>query len=128
MAINQGKPSKSRVQKRTPDQPDERVTFNKGQLDSLSLGGLTLAQLTLEPGWRWSDSLKEVQGTSSCEEPHVIYHISGRLRVRMDDGEEQEFRAGEISLLPAGHDAWVVGNEPVKALEISGAFKDQEFR
>lgn len=128
MTITQSHSENSRMQKRTLDQPDDRKTFDKGRLDTLSVGGLTLARLNLQPGWKWSDSLKQVTNTDSCPEPHVIYHVSGRLRVRMDGGEEQEFGAGDVSLLPAGHDAWVVGNEPVVAVEISGSFHDREFR
>jgi mannose-6-phosphate isomerase-like protein (cupin superfamily) len=116
------------MQKRILDQPDDRTTFNKGRLDTISLAGLTLAQLTLEPGWKWSESLKEMKKTASCEEPHVIYHVSGRLRVRTNGGDEEEFGPGEVSLIPAGHDAWVVGNERVVALEIMGSFQDQEYR
>jgi hypothetical protein len=117
------------MMKRVIDQPDERMTFDKGRLDTVSLAGLTLAQLTLEPGWKWSESLKQMKGTDTCQEPHVIYHVTGRVRVRTNnDGNEQEFGPGEISLIPAGHDAWVVGNERVVALEIMESFADQEYR
>jgi hypothetical protein len=46
--------------------------------------------------------------------------VSGRIGVLMDDGSQQEFGPGEVSLLPPGHDAWVVGNDPVVVIDISG--------
>ena len=58
--------------------------------------------------------------TKSCEAPLLKYHVAGQLAVLMDDGSHAEFGPGEISLLPPGHGVWVVGNEPVVVLDISG--------
>ncbi|MGD0975707.1 MAG: hypothetical protein ABR866_16585 [Candidatus Korobacteraceae bacterium] len=58
--------------------------------------------------------------TRSREAPHLNLHILGRLHVVMDDGTEREFGPGELGLLPPGHDAWVVGDEPVVLIDISG--------
>jgi hypothetical protein len=71
-------------------------------------------------GWRWSESVKPIVKTEYCEAPHVSYHVSGRLRIRMADGTEQEFGPGDVGVVPPGHDAWVVGNEPVVVVDISG--------
>jgi hypothetical protein len=106
--------------KKTLVQPDEVRTFDKGKVELVTLGGITFGRATFEPGWRWSDSVKPLAGTVSCEAPHLQYHVSGRLRVRMDDGSEDEFGPGDVSLLPPGHDAWVVGPEPVVVLDVSG--------
>ena len=38
----------------------------------------------------------------------------------MQDGTEDEVGPGEVSLLPPGHDAWVVGNEPAVVIDLSG--------
>ncbi|HKV45824.1 MAG TPA: cupin domain-containing protein [bacterium] len=100
--------------------PDETRQFPKGKLELVTLGGITFGRATFEPGWKWSESLKPITKTKSCEAPHTNYHISGRLHVRMDDGTEAEFGPGDVSVLPPGHDAWVVGNEKVVVIDITG--------
>ncbi|HLW61521.1 MAG TPA: cupin domain-containing protein [bacterium] len=100
--------------------PDETRKFPKGTLELVTLGGITFGRATFEPGWKWSESLKPIAKTKSCEAPHTNYHISGRLHVRMDDGTEAEFGPGDVSVLPPGHDAWVVGNEKVVVIDITG--------
>jgi len=74
----------------------------------------------LEPGWRWADSVKPIAKTRSCEAPHFQYHVAGVLRVRMDDGTEFDCKAGDVSSLAPGHDAWVVGEEPVVVVDFQG--------
>jgi hypothetical protein len=101
-------------------QPDEVRTFEKGKLELVTLGGVTFGRATLEPGWKWSLHVKPLVNTKSCQAPHLQYHVSGRLGVRMDDGSEREFGPGEVSLLPPGHDAWVVGNEAVVLVDVQG--------
>ena len=113
-------PLMAKMQKRNLAHPEEKRTFDKGEIELITLGGVTFGRATLHPGWKWSASVKPLVKTKSCEAPHLQYHISGRLRVRMDDGSEDEFGPGEVSLLPPGHDAWVVGNEPVVVIDISG--------
>jgi hypothetical protein len=100
--------------------PDETRTFDKGRLDLVTLGGVTFGRGVLQPGWRWSSSVKPIAKTASCQAPHLQYHVSGRLGVRMDDGSTAEFGPGDVSMLPPGHDAWVVGDEPVVLVDISG--------
>jgi hypothetical protein len=102
------------------NKPDEVRTFDKGKLELINLDGRTVGRATLQPGWRWSQSVKPLANTKSCEAPHFQYHMSGTLRVKMDDGTERDFRTGDVSLLGAGHDAWVVGNEPVVVIDFQG--------
>lgn len=108
------------MQKKTLAQPDETRDFPLGRLELVTLGGVTFGRGVFQPGWRWSTSVKQLAKTASCEAPHLQYHVSGRLGVRMDDGSEMEFGPGDVSLLPPGHDAWVVGNEPVIVIDVSG--------
>ena len=110
----------SKMQSKHLSKPDELRTFDKGKLELVTLGGVTFGRATLLPGWKWSTCLKPLVNTKSCEAPHLQYHVSGRIAVRMDDGSEQEFGPGEVSQLPPGHDAWVVGNEPVVVIDITG--------
>ena len=93
--------------------PDEVRTFPKGKLELIKIGGAVVGRATFEPGWRWSTSVQPLVNTKSCEAPHFQYHISGTIKILMDDGKQFECKAGDVSLLPEGHDAWVVGNEPV---------------
>ena len=108
------------MQRRNLSQADELRTFDKGKVEIVSLGGVTFGRATLQPGWKWSACVKPIAKTKSCEASHLQYHVSGRLHVVMDDGTEEEFGPGDISLLPPGHDAWVVGNDPVVVIDISG--------
>jgi hypothetical protein len=110
----------ARMQQKSLTRPDDTRSFPLGKLELVTLGGVTFGRGTFQPGWKWSTSVKPLVRTGSCEAPHLQYHIAGRLCVRMDDGSEQEFGPGDVSLLPPGHDAWVIGNEPVVVLDISG--------
>ncbi len=100
--------------------PEEVRKFDKGKLELVNVGGATIGRAVFEPGWRWSTSVKPIVNTKSCEAPHFQYHVSGTLKVVMDDGMERELKAGDVSLLPSGHDAWVVGNEPVVVVDFQG--------
>jgi len=100
--------------------PDEVRTFDKGKLEIINIGGRTVGRATFQPGWRWSKSVKPLVNTKSCEAPHFQYHISGTIRIKMDDGTERDVKAGDVSLLGAGHDAWVIGDEPVVVVDFQG--------
>ena len=100
--------------------PDEVRKFDKGKVELVNIGGATVGRAVFEPGWRWSTSVKPIVNTKSCEAPHFQYHVSGTIRVLMDDGTEKELKAGDVSLLPPGHDAWVVGNEPAVVVDFQG--------
>src|SRR3990172_6850049 len=103
------------------DSPDETRMFEKGRVDLVNIGGGTVGRLTLEPGWRWSVHVKPVAGTEWCEAPHFQYHVAGRIGIKMEDGTEFEAGPGEITALPSGHDAWVVGDEEVVLIDFFGA-------
>jgi hypothetical protein len=113
-----------KMQKKSTSQPDEKRTFDKGLLEFVSLGGTTFVRATLQPGWKWSTSVKPVVKTKSCEASHMGYQVSGRLHVVLDDRSEVEIGPGDVYSIPPGHDAWVVGNEPVVAIDISGSMAD----
>ena len=100
--------------------PDETRKFEKGTVELVSMGGATVGRLRLEPGWRWSTHVKPVAKTRSCEAPHFQYHVSGIVHIVMDDGTERDVGPGEISMVAPGHDAWVVGNEPVVVVDFQG--------
>jgi len=89
--------------------PDEVREFPKGRLELIKIGGATIGRAVFEPG---ASSVRPIAHTKSCEAPHFQYHVAGVLRVKMDNGSEFDCKPGDVSLLPAGHDAWVVGNEP----------------
>lgn len=101
--------------------PDETRAFDHGQLELLHIGGSDIGRLVLRPGWRWSNDVKPIAGTELCEAPHFQYHVTGTLRIRMADGTEFDARPGDVTSLPAGHDAWVVGDEDVVVIDWFGA-------
>ena len=117
----------SKAEIKSFSKPDEIRTFPLGRLELVTIGGATVGRATLEPGWRWSSSVQPIAKTLSCEAPHFQYHVSGTLRVAMDDGKEFDCRAGDVSLLPTGHDAWVVGNEPVVIVDFQGMLDYARF-
>lgn len=102
-------------------QPDEVRTFPKGRIEVITAAGVTFGKATFEPGWKWSVSVKPIAKTESCQVTHLGYQISGRMHLVMDDGTEREIGPGDVCSIPPGHDAWVVGNEPVVLLDIAGA-------
>ena len=101
--------------------PDETREFPRGRAEILNVGGGQVGRLVLQPGWRWSNDIKPIAGTASCDAPHLQYHVSGRRAIRMDDGAEFTAGPGDTTALPSGHDAWVVGGEPVVTIDWSGA-------
>jgi hypothetical protein len=109
------------AEQKTFDAPDETRTFEQGRVDLLRMGGSDIGRLTLEPGWRWSLHVKPIAGTELCEAPHFQYHAAGTLHVVMADGTEFDAHAGDVTALPQGHDAWVVGDEPVILVDWWGA-------
>src|SRR5580658_816810 len=115
------KRSMSKAEQKGFGSPDETRKLEKAKVELLQIGGGSVGRITLEPGWRWSTHLKPTVKTEWCEAPHFQYHVSGRLHVKMADGSECEVGPGEVSALPPGHDAWVVGNEPVVVVDWSGA-------
>jgi hypothetical protein len=101
--------------------PDEVREFPNGRAEIFDIGGDEVGRLVFEPGFRWSNDLKPIAKTESCEAPHFQYHVSGRLAIRMDDGTEFVAEPGDITSLPKGHDAWTVGDEPAIVVDFFGA-------
>ena len=101
--------------------PDEVRSFDNGRMDVVTLDNVTVGKATFEPGWRWSEAVKPKAGTDSCQVPHVGYVIPGRMKVVMDDGAEMECGPDDALVIPPGHDAWIVGDEPCVILDFAGA-------
>ena len=110
----------SRAELKNFGKPDEVREFPKGRLELIKVGGATIGRAIFEPGWRWATSVQPIAKTRSCEAPHFQYHVAGVLRIKMDDGAEFDCRPGDVSLLPSGHDAWVVGNEAAVVVDFQG--------
>lgn len=96
-----------------------RDLSGKGTVELVKIGDVTVSRTTFQPGWRWSEHVKPIVGGDSCQALHHSFVTSGRIAVRMDDGSEDEFVAGDVWVIPPGHDAWVVGDEAVVAYDFS---------
>ena len=105
------------IQKRSFSSPDETRTPDKTKVDVLHLGNVNVARITLQPGWKWSQCVKPVAKTESCQARHVGTCIRGRMHVVHGDGTTMEIGPGEAYVIEPGHDAWVLGNEPLVAFE-----------
>jgi quercetin dioxygenase-like cupin family protein len=101
--------------------PEETRPFPHGRLDLITVGDSQIGRLTLEPGWRWSEHVKPTAGTQWCEAPHFQYHVAGTMRIATSDGREFDANPGAVTSLPAGHDAWVVGDDSVVVVDWFGA-------
>lgn len=101
--------------------PEENREFPNGHAEIITVGGAEIGRLVLQPGWRWSSDVKPIAKTDYCEAPHFQYHVQGRLGILMEDGTEFIAGPGDVTSLPRGHDAWVVGNEPAIVVDWFGA-------
>jgi class 3 adenylate cyclase len=108
------------VEAKSFDEPDETVTFDHGSVDLVTVGSVTVGREREQPGWRWSTHVKPIVGTEWCEFHHVLYVVSGRMRVTTHDGQAFDIGAGQVVDVSPGHDAWVLGDEPVEALDFQG--------
>jgi len=107
------------IHKKSFNSPDETATPGENiKIDTISQAGIKIQRITAAPGWKWSESLRPVVGTETCEKHHLIYMLSGKLASKMTDGTELEFETGEIGEIPPGHDGWTVGSEDAVWLEI----------
>ncbi|MGH8939661.1 MAG: cupin domain-containing protein [Actinomycetes bacterium] len=100
------------------DKPDERRDFPNGHLDAVNLPELTFSRATFDPGWRWSESVKPIAGTDSCQFHHKGFVLAGRLHIRTNDGHEAEVGPGDAFVCEPGHDAWVVGDEACVVFDV----------
>src|SRR5437763_16264230 len=103
------------------DAPEEKRSFEHGSLALVNCAGATIGRAVFNPGWRWSNDVKPIAGTDSCQASHTGYTISGHLHVKMDDGTEADIGPGDALVISPGHDAWVVGDEPCVMLDWSGS-------
>jgi hypothetical protein len=97
--------------------PDETRSPDKTKVEVVDLGSVKAARMTLQPGWRWSECIKPVAGTDSCQARHVGAVLSGRLTVKHDDGTQIQCGPGDAYVIEPGHDAWVEGTEPLVGYE-----------
>ncbi len=98
--------------------PDEVRSPDKTTVSIVRMGDTaSAARMTLQPGWRWSECIKPVAGTDSCQVRHVGLVQSGRLGIAHNDGTQGEVGPGQSYVIEPGHDAWVVGDEPFVAYE-----------
>lgn len=108
------------VEHKSFNKPDEVRDFAKGKVEIVNIGGAIVGRAIFQPGWKWSTSIKPIAHTKSCEAPHFQYHVSGVLRIKPDNGPEFDCGPGDVSMIPPGHDAWVVGNDPVVVVDFQG--------
>ena len=114
----------STLQKKSFNAPDEVRTPTKTKLEFVNFGDMSVVRMICQPGWRWSEHIRPVVGTDSCQGTHFTYVISGCLRTRMDDGTEFDIGPGDIAITAPGHDAWVLGDEPCVGLDFQGASRN----
>jgi len=109
------------LQKKSFESADEvRPMADKGRVEILNIGDGVVGKATFEPGWRWSEHVKPIAGTDSCQAAHLGYVLSGHQKIVMDDGSELDFGPGDVVAIPPGHDGWVVGDEPCVVLDFAG--------
>lgn len=108
-------------QSRNLDNPDETRKFNHGEIGVVTVAGAVVGRAVFQPGWRWSEDVKPIAGTESCQAAHTGYIISGRMHVTMDDGAEGDLGPGDAFVISPGHDGWIVGDEACVALDWSAA-------
>ena len=110
------------------DSPDETRTPDKTRVDVVRLGSTTAARMTFEPGWKWSECVKPVAGTESCQVRHVGIAQAGRMHVTHEDGSEADIAAGDAYVIEPGHDAWVVGDEQFVGFEFESRAAEEYAR
>jgi quercetin dioxygenase-like cupin family protein len=114
-------PTVSSLQAKSHESADEIRTPPKTRVEVVRLEGYTIGRFNFEPGWRWSECVKPVVGTESCQNAHVGYAVSGQMTVRLTDGTEETISAGQSYTIPPGHDAWVEGDEGFVGIEVMSA-------
>jgi uncharacterized cupin superfamily protein len=109
-----------KAEKKSFSAPDETRNFTHGRLDIVNVGGTAMGRAAFEPGWRWSQDVKPIVETESCQAEHLAYIISGHMTVVMDDGTRLSVGPGDVMALPPGHDAWIDGNETCEIIDFVG--------
>ena len=116
------------IESKSMDTPDETRTPDKTMLSVVQLGPATVMRYRLEPGWRWSECIKPVVGGESCESAHLGYVVSGTLHIAADDGAEADLGPGDAYRIDPGHDAWVIGDDPLVAVEFESKTAETDTR
>lgn len=111
----------SKFEVKSHDSPDEVRTPQKTRVELVRFEGYTLGRFNFAPGWRWSECIKPVVKTDSCQLSHVGYAVSGRLTVRLQDGTQKTIEAGQSYTIPPGHDAWVEAGDSFVGIEVMSA-------
>lgn len=110
-----------KLESKSHGMPDEIRKPAKTNVEIVRLEGYTIGRFTMEPGWRWSECIKPIVKTDSCQLSHVGHAVSGSITVRMSDGTQKTIKAGESYTIPPGHDAWVDGKENFVGIEVMSA-------
>jgi uncharacterized cupin superfamily protein len=108
------------AEKKSFSTPDESRTFTHGKVDVVQIGETAVGRARFEPGWKWSQDVKPIVQTDSCQAEHLAYVISGQMTAQMDDGTRLTFGPGDVMALPPGHDAWIDGDEPMEIVDFIG--------
>jgi quercetin dioxygenase-like cupin family protein len=112
-------------QQKSLNTPDQVLDMENGKIDIVAIAEAGVGRATFQPGWKWSVHEKPVVGATGdyCEVPHFVYLAQGQLKIQFSDGKEMDLKAGDIATLPAGHDGWVVGNEPAIMVDFGAVAK-----
>jgi quercetin dioxygenase-like cupin family protein len=102
-------------------QPDETRIFEKGKFEIIHIGNMTIGRAEYQPGWRWSEHVSPIAGTPLCQTDHIGLVLSGRAKLKMEDGSEVTLTPGDMFAIAPGHDSWVVGNDTYVSLHFLGA-------
>jgi class 3 adenylate cyclase len=113
-------PAMARLQAKSIGEPDEVRTFPNGRLEIFVLDDVIIGRTLWDPGWHWATDIKPIAGTASCQYHHLGVCVSGRLGIRMDDGTTFEIGPNTVFDIPAGHDGWVIGDEPWETYDFAG--------
>ena len=116
--------SQKTSQKKSFNAPDETRTPPQAKMEIVNFGDMSIVRMTCEPGWKWSEHMRPIAGTQSCQRPHFTYIISGHFRTVLDDGTVDDLGPGDIAITPPGHDAMVVGDEPCVLFDFQGASRN----
>ena len=109
------------VEIRSFSTPDDVRRPERTTVELVKVGDGEIGRFTFQPGWRWSECIKPVVGTETCQVEHIGYVVSGNLHIQHDDGTTGDITPGTVYRIAPGHDGWVVGDEPAVLVEFQGA-------
>ena len=106
------------MKKKTFTEIEQLSSLPRSTFEKIEFAGVEVYRYTFEPGWNWVEHAGSFDGTDSCQVPHILFTVSGRLAVKMDDGSTEEVGEGECIIIPPGHDAWTVGDVPYVGIDL----------